>query len=93
MKSRVWSVSVDSGKVVNYIAFFRTSSKGNGIKSRFRSLNTDRMCRLMRAIVNTSTAEKPSILKDGTWFSWSLLGRYFAHVREQAAIVEKATLG
>jgi hypothetical protein len=93
MKSRVWSVSVDSGKARSYILFFRTSSKGNGLKYRSRTVNTDRMCRLMRAIVNTSTAEKPSILKDGTWFSWSLLERFFGHRLEQAAIMEKATLG
>jgi hypothetical protein len=93
MKSRVWSVSVDSGKAGSYIVFFRTSAKGNGVKSRFRTVNTDRMCRLLRAIVNTATTEKTSILKDGTWFSWSLLGRFFAHRREQAAIMEKATLG
>jgi len=93
MQSRVYSVSILHNDKTGHVAFYRTDGTRTGGGLRIYTITVSRLCRLMRAMVNTACEKRVGMTNIANWTSWWIVG-VVEHMREGLdAQLEGMTLG
>jgi len=88
MKSKVFSIDIHNRADSPDVWFYRTDGTANGGGLRFYTLTIDRLIRLLRAMVNTSTTFRCYTYETEHTSSW-----YVAGVVEQMQTAQAALAG
>jgi len=93
MRNRVYAVSILHNGDNGHVAFYRTDGTRTGGGLRIYTMTVSRLCRLMRAMVNTACEKSVGMMTIANWTSWWILGRIGDMRRMQDAALERITLG
>jgi len=74
MRARVFSIDIVNRLGNGYIAFYRTNGTGTGGGLRFYKLTTDRLCRVLDAMVRVSCNQKCNAYAHDGYSIWSIKG-------------------
>lgn len=93
MQARVYAVSIHHYVNQGHIAFFRTDGTRTGGGFHIYDLTVARLCRLMRAMVNTAGANDVRMSTVDNWSFWLIWGLVDKMSKQLAGSLEAATLG
>ncbi|MBU1621901.1 MAG: hypothetical protein KJ604_20790 [Gammaproteobacteria bacterium] len=75
MNSSICSIIIERGGRGPYIGVCRSNPTPQKMNVRFYVLTTDRLIRILQAMVKVAAHSRATLIEEGTWTDWILLDR------------------